>query len=47
MCLPGISSGLDSFGLMPIEYAGEDSWTFLSAFSTSYAPGAWEKKVPF
>lgn len=38
--LPGISSVFCSLYLMPKEYAEDDSWTLLSAFSTSYDPGA-------
>lgn len=38
--LPGTSSVFASLGLIPIEYAGDDSCIFLSAFSTSYVPGA-------
>lgn len=38
--LPGISSAFGSLYFTPREYAGEDSWIFLSAFSTLYEPGA-------
>lgn len=43
--LSGKSSGLDSLYLTPREYDGEDSWILLSAFSTSYAPGAEERII--
>lgn len=42
--LPGTSSVFASLGLIPIEYAGDDSCIFLSAFSTSYVPGAAKNK---
>lgn len=42
--LPGNSSSFGSLYFTPNENAGDDSWIFLSALSTSYDPGAVKKK---
>ena len=41
--LPGTSSGFRSLCFPANEYAGDEPWTFFSAFSTSYDPGAIQK----
>lgn len=38
--LPGRSSDFRSLCFTPSEQAGDEPWTFFSAFSTSYDPGA-------